>query len=106
MRKTMLFVTAVAMLVATSVVAENRNQITTGSEVSTFVEKGKINSFCKAIVQGDIAIVKKMIALGEDVNQKSLGMTPVMFAARYNKADILKLLIENGADISIRSDSG
>lgn len=47
-----------------------------------------------------------MIALGEDVNQKSLGMTPAIFAARYNKAEILKLLIDNGADIRIRSDSG
>ncbi len=47
-----------------------------------------------------------MIALGEDVSQKSLGMTPAIFAARYSKAEILRLLTENGADISIRSDKG
>ena len=69
-------------------------------------EKGAVNSFCKAIIQGDIETVRKLIALGEDVNQKSLGMTPAIFAARYNKAEILKVLIENGADIRIRSDRG
>ena len=33
-------------------------------------------------------------------------MTPAMFAARYNKAEILELLIENGADLKIKSDKG
>jgi len=69
-------------------------------------EKGVVNSFCKAVIQGDIATVRKLIELGEDVNQKSLGMTPAIFAARYNKAEILRLLIDNGADIRIRSDKG
>ena len=42
--------------------------------------------------------------MGEDINQKSLGKTPAMYAARYNKADILSLLIEKGADLSVKSD--
>lgn len=70
------------------------------------VKVGKINSFCKAILKGDIETVKSLIALGENVNQKSLGMTPAIFAARYNRAEILQLLIENGADLNIRSDKG
>ena len=57
-------------------------------------------------MKGDIETVRSMIALGEDINRKSLGMTPAIFAARYNKVEILKLLIEHGADLSIRSDKG
>ncbi len=65
-----------------------------------------INSFCKAIVKGDLETVKKLIALGEDVDQKSLGKTPAIFAARYNRAQILKALISNGADLDIKCDRG
>jgi ankyrin repeat protein len=65
-----------------------------------------LSSFCNAIMQGDLETVKSMIALGEDVNEKSLGMTPAIFAARYNKAEILEVLIANGADIKIKSDKG
>ncbi len=106
MKKTMLFVAAAFMLVVTNVSAENRYEESNQNEVPTLLEKEKINSFCKAIVQGDIDTVKKLIELGEDVNEKSLGLTPAIFAARYNKAEILELLIEKGADIRIRSDRG
>ena len=102
----MLIVVAAFMLTATSVLAGNRVGNSDLLETSTFVEIAEINSFCKAIIQGDIETVKKLIELGEDVNQKSLGMTPALFAARYNKAEILELLIEHGADISIKSDKG
>ncbi|MDN3596033.1 ankyrin repeat domain-containing protein [Zunongwangia endophytica] len=63
-----------------------------------------LNSFCKAIVSGNYDMVEQLIELGEDINQKSLGRTPAMYAARYNKAEILSLLIEKGADISLKSD--
>jgi ankyrin repeat protein len=66
----------------------------------------ELNSFCKAIVQGDYDTVKKMIELGEDINQKSLGKTPAIYAARYNKVEILKLLIANGADLNRKCDKG
>ena len=65
-----------------------------------------LSSFCNAIVKGDLKTVKSMIALGEDVNQKSLGMTPAIFAARYNKVEILEVLIANGANIRITCDKG
>lgn len=66
----------------------------------------KVNSFCNAIIKGDVETVKKMIELGEDVNQKSLGMAPVHFAARYNKSEILEVLIASGADLKKRCDNG
>ncbi|MDC6354638.1 MULTISPECIES: ankyrin repeat domain-containing protein [Robiginitalea] len=65
-----------------------------------------LTPFCKAIMNGDAATVEKMIQLGEDVNRKSLGKTPVIFAARYNQPEILKMLLANGADPTIRCDKG
>ena len=61
-----------------------------------------LNPFCKAIVQGDLETVQKLLALGTDVNERSLGRTPAMYAARYNKVEILKLLIKYQADLSIK----
>ena len=59
-----------------------------------------------AIVKGDIETVEKLLELGTNVNEVSLGLTPAMYAARYNKVDILKLLVKKGADLNRRSDSG
>ena len=106
MKKTMLIVAAAMMLTVSGVSADVLPVKHKVAELTALYEKAAVNSFCKAIIQGDIETVRKLIALGEDVNQKSLGKTPAIFAARYNKAEILKLLIEKGADINIKSDSG
>jgi len=66
----------------------------------------KINSFCKLIQMGDYDAVKALIKSGENVNKKSNGLTPLMFAARHNKAKIAKLLIDNGAKLKTKSDKG
>ncbi|MDT7830960.1 ankyrin repeat domain-containing protein [Flavobacteriaceae bacterium S356] len=64
----------------------------------------KVNNFCKLIQMGKYDAVKALIEAGEDVNQKSNGMTPLMFAARHNKAEIAKLLIKHGAKLKAKSD--
>lgn len=68
--------------------------------------KVKVSPFCVSIAKGDFETVKKLVELGADVNQKSEGMTPVMYAAKYNRTDILKLLIANGANLKAKSDKG
>jgi len=106
MRKTVVTVAAACMFAVTGLSAM---EITKGINISTStwgIETVDISSFCKAIVTGDYDTVKRLIDLGEDVNQKSLGMTPAMFAARYNRAEILELLIENGADLKVLSNGG
>ncbi|MBW2961621.1 ankyrin repeat domain-containing protein [Mesonia aestuariivivens] len=75
----------------------------TTSEVS-WEQSADLSSFCKAIMKGNLEMVKQLIEFGEDVNEKSLGKTPAMYAARYNKVDILRLLIAHGADLSTKSD--
>jgi len=105
MKKTIFIAATACLLMVSGVYAENS---TTNESAKTTlnVKDLAISSFCKAILQGDINTVKTLIELGEDVNQKSLDMTPAMFAARYNKAEILELLIANGADLSIKNDKG
>ena len=66
----------------------------------------KVNSFCVSIAKGDIDTVRTLITRGEDINEKSNGMTPVMYAAKYNRTDILKLLIEQDANLKAKSDKG
>ncbi len=66
----------------------------------------KVNAFCKLIQMGDFNAVKALIDAGENVNRKSNGLTPLMFAARHNKAKIAKLLIKNGAKLKVKSDKG
>jgi len=105
MRKTNLIVALAFMASVTGVSAEEPTNLTQVSNIE-MSKSFEVSSFCKAIMQGDIDMVKRLIDLGEDVNKKSLGMTPAIFAARYNKAEILVLLIDNGADLSIKSNKG
>ncbi|KGL61959.1 ankyrin repeat domain-containing protein [Polaribacter sp. Hel1_85] len=65
-----------------------------------------VNTFCKLIQMGKFEAVKALIESGENVNKKSNGLTPLMFAARHNKAKIAKLLIESGAKLKVKSDRG
>lgn len=79
----------------------------TVSTISTSKEIIEGNSpLCNAILKGDLAAVKKFVEYGADVNEESNGLTPLMFAARYNKVDILKYLLEKGADKKIKDERG
>lgn len=59
-----------------------------------------------AISKGEIETVKKFIEYGADVNEKSNGLTPLMYAARYNKVEIIKYLLVKGADRNIKDSQG
>ena len=65
-----------------------------------------VNAFCKLIQIGDYEAVKSLIEDGIDINRKSTGLTPLMFAARHNKAKIAALLIENGARLKTKTVKG
>lgn len=105
MRKTILTVAVAFMVGVTGVMAEETTSQIDMPSIETY-KNVDVSTFCKAIMEGDFETVKRLIDLGEDVNKKSLGMTPAIFAARYNKAEILQLLIDNGADLRIKSDKG
>ena len=104
MRKTVIIIAVALGLTAPTLHATNRTFTSNNSlEVKT---QSKISSFCLAIVKGDIETVKKLIELGSNVNEVSNGLTPAMYAAKFNKVEILKLLVKNGADLRKRSDKG
>ncbi|SEM08544.1 Ankyrin repeat-containing protein [Maribacter orientalis] len=84
----------------------NISNKTISSEQITSTFKEEISSLCKAAMQGDVEKVRSLIALGEELNKKSLGLTPAMYAARYNRAEVLKVLLLNGANLNIKSDKG
>ncbi|GLU42484.1 ankyrin repeat domain-containing protein [Allomuricauda sp. NBRC 101325] len=104
MKKT-IFTVAIALVVALTGVSANEH----GSEAiqpTTENVVPELSTFCKAVIQGDVETVKKLIELGEDVNQKSMGRAPIHYACRYNKVEVLKVLIDNGADLKKRCDKG
>ncbi len=105
MKKTIFTVAAVCLLALSGVSANELKADETESTIE-MVSPDALSAFCKAVMQGDVETVKKFIELGEDVNQKSLGKAPIHYAARYNKAEVLKVLIANGADLKKRCDGG
>lgn len=66
----------------------------------------QLTPLCQAVVDGDVELVKQYIAQGVDLSQKSNGKAATHYAARYNKAEILYLLLEGGADLYQRCDAG
>jgi len=105
MKKTLL---VAALIVTASAVQAHSLVYNDFSNVEAKISKAydNLNPLCKAVVQGDIDTVKSMIAAGENVNQRSLGKTPAHYAARYNKPEILKVLIENGASLKKKCNQG
>lgn len=65
-----------------------------------------MSGFCRSIQIGNYNAVKSLINKGVDINQKSLKLTPLMYAARHNRVEILKLLIKKGAHLKTKSDNG
>jgi ankyrin repeat protein len=65
-----------------------------------------VNPLNVAICKGDIETVKKLIENGANVNKFSGGLTPLMTAARYNKVEIIQLLISKGANPYTTADNG
>ena len=104
MKKTFLTVILAALCVNSVVFASPELKST--SYNTTEVASALVNDFCMAIIKGDLAAVEKFIELGENVNEQSNGMTPAMYAARYNRVDILKALIVHGANLKAKCIKG
>ena len=61
---------------------------------------------CIAISKSDNVTAKKIIEYGADVNERYNGMTPLMIASRYNNVEMIKILLQKGADISAKDERG
>ncbi len=104
MKKTLLFTLAIMLI--SSIGFATETSTVDYNQYTYELTKAQTSPFCMAIVKGDTETVKKLIELGSDVNEKSNGMTPLMFAARYNRVDIIKLLVEKGANIKTKNSKG
>jgi ankyrin repeat protein len=91
-------------LIAFTTVAEAAT--VSANATSTEIANYTNTPLCSAIMKGDLDTVKKFIEYGSDVNEKSNGLTPLMFAARYNKVEIIKYLVEKGADKQLKDEKG
>ncbi|WP_369048224.1 ankyrin repeat domain-containing protein [Tenacibaculum sp. UWU-22] len=101
--KKLIITTLLIVLSFESISASTQPHLT---KATTSLKKSGVSVFCKLITTGNYAVVKVMIENGTDINKKSTGLTPLMFAARYNRAKIAQLLIDNGAKLTVKSDNG
>ena len=66
----------------------------------------EVSSLHYAVCEGDIEKVKKLIEYGTNVNKLVRDMSPLMLAARFNKFEIIKVLLANGANPRIENEKG
>ena len=76
------------------------------TDVNIFTSSG-YNPLHLAILNGWIYISSELINSGANINMKTYsGKTPLFLGAETNKKEIVKLLLENGADPKIRDNKG
>ena len=104
MKKTIVYL-GVALVAFANVSLASNVSLLSNDKITASVYQG-VSPLCIAISKGDVESVKKIIEYGADVNAKSNGMTPLMFAARYNKVEILKYLVSKGAKKKKKDSKG
>ena len=95
---------ALGLIASANSIKENnfQNNLQNVTKTSTL----EVSPFCQSISKNDIDTVKKLIKMGVSVNKFSGGKSPLMYAARYNRVEIIKLLVENGADVKALDKHG
>ncbi len=82
------------------------NEILTSEVNEVTVKTVEVSPLCKAVATGNEEEVNRLIASGADVNAKSNGMQPIHYAAKYNRVDLIKVLITAGSEIHTPCDKG
>jgi uncharacterized protein len=103
MKKSIIYL-GIAILSLTNVAIASENSFVSKPKPELAGYTG--SPLCLAIAKGDVEVVKKFIEYGASVNETSNGMTPLMFAARYNQVEIIRVLIVNGADLKAKDSKG
>ena len=59
----------------------------------------------KAVIQGNLVQVKKLVKAGHDINQLDtlMGNAPIHIAAQTSHTEILKYLLDNGAFVNLKA---
>jgi len=82
------------------------NEILTSDVNEVTVKIVEVSPLCKAVATGNVEEVNRIIASGADVNAKSNGMLPIHYAAKYNRVEMIKVLITAGSKIHAPCDLG
>ena len=82
------------------------NALLTSELNNAIVKTVEVSPLCKAVATGNLDEVNKLIKAGADVNAKSNGMMPIHYAAKYNRVEIIKVLITAGSKIHRSCDNG
>jgi ankyrin repeat protein len=104
MKKSIVYFGIALLAFGNVAIASTSEKIESTKIVSSEIKN--VSPLCQAVAKGDLETVKKMIEFGSNINESSNGLTPLMIAARYNKVEIVKLLLENGAKASIKDEKG
>ena len=100
-------VTVLALALCLSLPTVNASNFENLPESLTIVENTiEVSALCTAAAKGDVEKVKQLLQNGVDVNVKSNGMLPIHYAARFNRVDVIKVLITSGSEIHTTCDKG
>ncbi|WP_299099171.1 ankyrin repeat domain-containing protein [uncultured Winogradskyella sp.] len=100
-------VVVLALALGFSISNLNASNVALFSNVTdVIVQTVEVSPLCKAVATGNTEEVKKLIKNGVDVNAKSNGMMPIHYAAKYNRVDLIKVLITAGSEIHSTCDKG
>ncbi|KAM8972069.1 LOW QUALITY PROTEIN: cortactin-binding protein 2 [Pelodytes ibericus] len=79
--------------------------LTSGAQVNATVSNG-FTALCTAAAQGHSKCAEILIAFNADINHVDGGQTPLYLACKNGNSEIVKLLLEAGADQSIKTNDG
>ena len=80
------------------ILVSNANEVT--------VKVLEVSPLCKAVATGNVDEVNRLIKAGAAVNAKSNGMMPIHYAAKYNRVELIKILITAGSEIHKPCEQG
>ncbi|RUT72053.1 ankyrin repeat domain-containing protein [Flavobacterium cupreum] len=103
MKNSVIYLGLALVTFANVAMASNHKTIVNEQVVVSLFDSTPLNV---AVSKGDVEGVKKFIEYGANVNEKSDDMSPLMTAARYNKIEIIKILLASGARPSDKNEKG
>ena len=103
MKKTIIYLSLALVAFSNVAIAETVETAPKFELVKAYINTTPLGT---AICKRDSETAKKLIEYGANINEKSNGMTPLMIAARYNNVEIIKILIEKGANLKTLDDKG
>lgn len=95
-----------ALIIGFSIFNLNASEEISASNSEIYLQTTEVSPLCKAVATGNVEEVERLLRNGVDVNAKSNGMMPIHYAAKYNRVELIKVLITAGSKIHEACDKG